>query len=187
LIFMLISIGSGILLYDRAILPAQEEQISRQVANGQMDPQQAERAETMMSNPIARTVGFAVQIVFVLVMVLFTALIIWFGVGFVLGTQMKYRLALEVACWSLLVLIPSQILTGVMAWMKQSMRDVHVGFGILLPEADAPSRLHAALGLFLDWIGPLSIWYLAVLIIGASTLSGAPRRSAVWTLGILYL
>src|SRR5206468_9313348 len=57
LIFMLISIGSGILLYDRAILPAQEEQISRQVANGQMDPQQAERAETMMSNPIARTVG----------------------------------------------------------------------------------------------------------------------------------
>jgi hypothetical protein len=184
---MLISIGSGVLLYDRAVLPMQEEQISRQVANGQMDAQQAERAQQMMGNPIARGVGLAVQAIFLFVIVMFTALLIWFGVGFVLGTGMKYRLALEVACWSLLILIPSQILTGVLAWVKQNMREVHVGFGMLLPEMDPPSKIHVALGVLLDWIGPLSIWYLAILIIGAAALSGAPRRSTAWTVTVIYL
>jgi hypothetical protein len=40
---------------------------------------------------------------------------------------------------------------------------------------------------YLIAIGPLSIWYLAVLIIGASALSGAPRKSTAWVLGGLYL
>jgi hypothetical protein len=38
----------------------------------------------------------------------------------------------------------------------------------------------------LDAIGPFSIWFLIVGIIGASTLSGAPRRSVSWVLGLLY-
>ena len=35
--------------------------------------------------------------------------------------------------------------------------------------------------------GRLSIWYVAILIIGAATLSGAPKRSTAWVIGGLYL
>ena len=42
-------------------------------------------------------------------------------------------------------------------------------------------------GIFLDAIGPLSIWYLAVLIIGAAALSGAKRKSVAFAIGGLYL
>ena len=34
---------------------------------------------------------------------------------------------------------------------------------------------------------PLAIWYVAVVVLGASTLSGAPRKSVAWVLGGLYV
>jgi hypothetical protein len=120
-------------------------------------------------------------------MTFLVGLVVWFGVGFVLGTGMKYRLALEVASWSSLITLPAYLLTTVMAWMKQTMRGLHVGFGILLPDVDPPSKLMVALGVILDSIGPLSIWYLVVGIIGAAALSGAPRKSVTWVLASLYL
>ena len=67
------------------------------------------------------------------------------------------------------------------------MRDLHVGFGILLPVSDTPNKLMTGLGFFLDAIGPLAIWYLVVAIIGAAAVSGAPRKSVGWVLGGLYL
>ena len=56
------------------------------------------------------------------------------------------------------------------------MKGVHVGFGLLLPDADTPSRLSVGLGVVLDALGPLSIWYVVVMVLGAAALSGAPRR-----------
>jgi hypothetical protein len=67
------------------------------------------------------------------------------------------------------------------------MRGVHIGFGVLLPPQDAPTKLSVGLGVFLDGIGPLALWYLWVAIVGAAALSGAARRPVAWTLGILYL
>ena len=67
------------------------------------------------------------------------------------------------------------------------MKGVHVGFGMLLPDSDTPSRLGLWLGAVLDAIGPLSIWYVVVLVLGAATLSGAPRKQTAWVLGGLYI
>ena len=67
------------------------------------------------------------------------------------------------------------------------MQGVHVGFGILMPESDPPTKLQTGLAFFLDTIGPLALWYLVVLIIGAAALSGAPRNRVTWVVGGLYL
>jgi len=109
------------------------------------------------------------------------------GIGFVLGVPFRFRLALEATSWASLITIPTQLLVFGLAWSRETMRGVHVGFGLLLPEPDTPSKVLTGLGFFLDSIGPLSIWYVIVLVIGASALSGAPRRSVAWVVGGLYL
>jgi hypothetical protein len=118
---------------------------------------------------------------------LFAALLVWFGIGFVLGTKMSYRLALEVACWSGLVTLPGYVLTMSIAWMRQTLKGVHVGFALLLPDTEAPSKLQNALAVVLDGLGPLSLWYLVVAILGAAVLSGAPRKSVAWVLSGIYV
>jgi hypothetical protein len=115
------------------------------------------------------------------------ALVLWFGVSFLMGAQLKYRLALEVVAWSSLVGIPGQLISYALAWYRQTFRGIHLGFGILLPDSEAPSRLMTGLGTFLDALGPLLLWHLTVAILGASALSGAPRKSTAWVLGGLYL
>jgi hypothetical protein len=83
--------------------------------------------------------------------------------------------------------VPALALWMGLAWAKQGMRGVHVGFGILLPEPEIGDKMLRALGVFLDWIGPFGIWQLAVSILGAAALSGAPRKSAGWALGVLFV
>ncbi len=67
------------------------------------------------------------------------------------------------------------------------MKGVHVGFGLLLPEPETPRRILVFLGALLDALGPLSVWYVTVMIIGAAAVSGAPRKQVAWVLGGLYL
>jgi len=187
LVMVALAALTSALLYHRALVPMLTESWDQQVANGQMRPQQLEQVEKFFSSPAGLIFGVGQQVVFLPVITLVVALAIWFGVGFVLGTGMRYRLALEVACWSFLIKIPEFLIFTGLAWAKGTMRGVHVGFGILLPDMDPPSKLHVGLGAFLDAFGPLSIWYIAVGIVGASVLSGAPRKSTAWTLGIIYL
>ena len=187
LLLVLVSAVSSWFLHDRAVAPMVLNQMEQQVADGQMPREQFERMETFFNSNTGRMITVAQQIIIIPVIVLLTALMVWFGIGFVLGVPVRYRLALEVAAWASLITIPTQLLVFGLAWSRETMRGVHVGFGLLLPETDTPNKLLTGLGYFLDAIGPLSIWYLIVLVIGASALSGAPRRSAAWVLGGLYL
>ena len=187
LIMMILAVASSALLYQRAIVPMMSENLDQQVANGQLPADQADRMERFFASPVGMAVSVGPQILAVPIITLVVALAVWFGVGFVLGKDFKYRHALEVASWSSLISIPAYLLTTALAWTKQTMRGVHVGLGILLPDMDPPSKLHTALGVFLDSLGPLSIWYLVVGILGAAALSGAPRKSVAWVLGILYV
>lgn len=188
LLVMIVFAGaSSALLYQRALVPMLTESWEQQVANGQMQAEQLEQIERFFNSPAGLAFSVGQQIVFLPILILVIALAIWFGVGFVLGSGMRYRLALEVACWSFLVRLPEYVLVTGLAWAKGTMRGVHVGFGILLPDVDPPTKLHTSLGVLLDAIGPFSVWYLVVGILGAAALSGAPRRSVAWTLGVLYL
>ena len=187
LVTILLSMGMSAALHQRALLPMLTEQWEQQAADGQIPAEQLERMETFFSSPQGLAMMVAQQGVVLIIMQMLVALLGWFGAGFVLGTPMRVRWALEVAAWSGLVAIPGQLLAGGMAWMKETFRGVHTGFGMLLPEQDPPTKLMTALGVVLDSLGPLSIWYLAVAIIGAAALSGAPRKSVAWVLAGIYL
>ena len=174
-------------LHDRALMPMLSDQWEQAVSDGKMTAQQVDKMEQFMSGPAGKAIAVGQQVIAWPIIMLISALVVWFAAGFVLGTKFKYRLALEVVAWSSLITLPGQILAGALMWSRETMKGIHTGFGILLPEGDAPGKLMTGLGIFLDAIGPLSIWYLAVVIIGAAALSGAKRKSVVWAIGGLYL
>lgn len=186
LLFLAINVTGALLLHERALIPMLSDTWDQQVANGNMTPDRVDKMLEFMRSPMGITFAVGQQVVVIAVITFVTALVIWFGIGFLLGTRFSYRLSLEVAAWAGLVNVPAQLLAFGLAWYRQTYKGLHVGFGALLPEADTPSKLMSGLGVLLDAIGPFSIWFLVVGIIGASTLSGAPRRSASWTLGLLY-
>jgi len=112
----------------------------------------------------------------------------WLAAGFMLGRRFRYRDAFVVTAWSGLVSIPAQILTSALAWTNESMTNLHIGFGVLLPAVDPPSKLMVGLGMFLNQgIGPFALWWVAVLALGTAALSGAPRRSVILVLGGIWL
>ncbi|MBI1799124.1 MAG: hypothetical protein HYR73_05515 [Candidatus Eisenbacteria bacterium] len=174
------------LLYDRALLPMMADRWDEQVQSGSMSPTQADHAAAMMRTPVAIAITSASQGLIIGVWILVVALVVWFGAGFVLGTKLKYRQALEVSAWAALINLPGQVVAFALAWTRETFKGVHIGFGALLPVSTSPSKLMVGLGIFLDALGPFSIWFLIVGILGASALSGAPRRSVAWTLTGLY-
>ncbi len=175
----------GFLLYPRAILPMVIESMERQVADGTMPADRLDAAQRFMTSPAGMALALVPQTVVQALMILLTAAVLLFAIGFVLGVKFDYRRSLEVASWGWMLKIPEMLVFGAVAWVKESMLGVHVGFGAVLPEPDTPSRLMTGLGHFLDSLGPLALWPVAVGVIGACALSGAPRRSATWILGVL--
>ncbi len=187
LVVALFAAGMAAALHHRALLPMMTDAWREQVANGALPAEQAQRMEEFFGSPTGLTVTVVQQLLILPIVTLLIGLVIWFGVGFILGRRMPYRLALEVAAWSGLITLPAQLLTGVVAWSRETMKGVHVGFGVLLPDTESPTRLGIWLGAVLDALGPLSVWYVVVIVLGASALSGAPRKQAAWVLGGLYV
>ena len=178
---------SAAFLHQRAVLPMIRDAWDERVAAGEMSAESAAQAEQFMAGPMGIAFTVIQQAIVLLAMTLLLGLAISFAVGFLMGGKLRYRLALEVAAWSSLVSLPGQALVFVLAWFRESFQGVHIGFGAFLPEADPPSKLLTGLGVFLDAIGPFALWTLAVMILGASALSGKPRQAVAWTLGTVYV
>ncbi len=188
LIFLvLVTVGVGYVAYPRVILPMQLERIDKQVESGQISEEQASKIEDQMSSPVMQAVSMGTQLVFMPLVYLLMAAVVWFGCGFVLGTKFRFRHALEVVTWSSLVTLPAMLLTYGLGWQKGSLEGVHLGLAALLPADENPSKLLAGLRIFLDQIGPFQVWHVAVAVLGASTLSGAARKNVAWVLISLYL
>ncbi|MBI5168964.1 MAG: YIP1 family protein [Candidatus Eisenbacteria bacterium] len=183
----LVTVGLFFLLYQRAYLPMMLDQLDQQVVNGQLPAEQVDRMEQVYSGVPAQLMIMATQVIAVVLITLLWASVTAFGIGFVLGGRLSYRLALEAVCWSSLVSIPAQILVAAMAWSQETMKGVHVGLAALLPQADTPSKLQTGLTVFLDSISPFSVWNLFVLVVACSTFSRLPRRNVAWVLVSLYL
>jgi hypothetical protein len=185
-LMMLVTSAWSALLFPRAILPMVLDELERKVADGRASPEQLAMTERMMSGAAGLAFTVIPQALIQVIMVLILAALLSFVVSFILGTRLTFRPALEVTCWSWMVHIPNYIATGALAWVKESMLGVHVGFGALLPEPDVMSRLQYGLANALDAFGPLALWPVVVAILGVSALSGAPRRSVAWLLGVTY-
>ena len=188
LLTVVVGAAGTAIVYQRAIVPTQIAQMERQVEAGQMPAEALPNAERMMSSPVMAVVPVLAVLVMVPLITLATALLVWLAVGFIMGHRFRYRDAFVVTSWAGLVTLPAAVITYVLAWVNQNMMNVHIGFGALLPQEDAPSRLVRGLGVFLDYgIGPFYLWYVAVMALGAAALSGAPRRSVMLALGGLWL
>ena len=185
-VMVLVAACGTMALHQRALIPMLSESWDQQVQSGHMTAAQAQKMEEFFAGPGGVAFSVGQQIVLLPIITLLIALVIWFGVGFVLGSSMKYRHALEVAAWANLVNVPGYLVAFTEAWFMQTFKGIHVGLGALLP-ADPSSKLLIGLGIFLDALGPFSIWYLVVGILGAAALSGAPRRSVAWVLSSLYM
>jgi hypothetical protein len=188
IISVLVAVTGTALTYQRAVVPMQIAQIQRQAENGQVPASSLERTEQMMSSPQMLAVSVASVLVAVPLVTLAWALLPWLAAGFMLGHRFRYRDAFAVTAWAGMVSLPAAILTYVLAWLNQTMANLHTGFGVLLPAQDAPSKLMVGLGTFLDYgIGPFAIWYMVVLALGAAALSGALPRRVMLTLGGLWV
>ena len=174
-------------LHDRAIMPMISERWEQMVDSGQLSAEQLDKMESGMRGPMGLLMTAVQQVVAWPVIMLLLALLITFGVGFVLGTKLKFRLAFEIANWSSLVLLPSYLITWVLAWQRETLKGIHLGLGALIPQSDPPQRLQVGLTSLLDAIGPFNLWFLAVAILGAVALSGAPRKSVTGVMVGLYV
>ena len=186
-VIVLCSVALTAVLYQRAVVPMISEQWEQMVEDGRMTADQVEKMEQGLSGPLGLLMGVVPQIIAVPLTMVFLGAGVAFGVSFILGRKLGFRHAFEVVSWSSLVSVPAALLTGVLAWSKETMKGIHLGPGLLVPMSDPPAKWQIGMGSFLDAFGPFELWTLALVIIGASTLSGAPRKSTMWVIGGLYV
>jgi hypothetical protein len=187
LLVLVVTLAGSALIYRRAQVPTILDAMEEKVSSGQMTPEQLQRIEGFYTGPAGLLFTLGAGTVWLTLLPFLVALLVWFAVGFVLGSPFRYRLALEVTTWASLVTLPATALSLALAWIRQNVRGVHIGFGVLVPDAGPDDKLLRSIGVFLDWIGPFGIWHVAVAILGAAALSGAPRKSVAWALGTLYV
>jgi hypothetical protein len=174
--------------YHRALLPDMFQKWDQAVANGQMQAEQLDGMTKFFTEDwraLATTLGSI--IVVVPAIILLQALMVWFGAGFVLGAKFKFSQGFGVVAWAGLVHLPASLVRYGYGWVQQSFEGLHLGLGVLIPEPETPTKLHAGLSVFLDAISPFTAWYLTVVVLGTAALSGAPRRNIAWVLVTLYL
>lgn len=170
-------------LYERAYLPMYYEQLDAQIASGAIDPAAADKAQQVMESGVMGPVVAGTAGLMSALTTFGMALLVWVGVGFILGARFRYRMALEVTAWSGLVWLPQSLAFFALAWSQETMKGIHFGLAAFLPEADPPSKGHAMLAVLLDAVGPFNVWFLVVAVLGCAALSGAPRRNLAWVLG----
>jgi Yip1-like protein len=181
-------LGLQALLFHRATVPMMLDAWTDAVASGRMEQSAMDKiASFFTDNPAALWIVLGQQAIVWPILVLLTALVVWFGGGFVLGTKLRYRQALDVVCWAGIVKWPSLLLVLALAWQKQTFKGLHLGLGALIPEGDTPDKLRTGITTFLDFLGPFEAWWVAVVVIGAAAITGAPRRNVAWVFVALYL
>jgi hypothetical protein len=179
--------GLQALCFDHVTVPMMQDAWNDAVSAGRMEQVQMDKMMAFFTGPTARWIVVGQQAIFWPILTLLVALVVWFGGGFVLGTKLRYRQALDVVCWSGLVSWPAIVLTFALAWQRQTFKGIHLGLGALIPEGETPDKLRTGITMFLDFFAPFEAWRIAVAVIGVAALTGAPRRNVAWVLVALYL
>lgn len=188
LIVVLIEVGLGFVCYQRVMVPDTLARMEQQVTSGQMTPEGYERVREQFVESNSG-MGFTLGVIAVAIPIIYLlqALVVWFGAGFVLGAKFRFSQALGVVAWSGLVGIPGSLVRYAYGWTQESLKGLHLGLGVLLPEPETPTKLLTGLTVFLDAISPFTAWYLFLVVIGTATLAQMPRRNVAWVLVTLYL
>ncbi|MFM7232805.1 MAG: YIP1 family protein [bacterium] len=188
LIIVAVELALGALTYQRALVPDLLARWEDAVAAGRMEPEQfAEMERFFVGNRSAMWTTLGSVVIVMPVMMLVQALILWFGVAFLLGGRMRYGQALEVASWASLVMLPASLVRYLYGWFVESFEGLHLGLGVLLPIEATTHGWGRALVAFLDGLSPFAAWFLVVAVIGSCTVAGTARRATAWVVVALYL
>jgi hypothetical protein len=187
LIVVLLEVLLGLVCYHRVMAPDSLARMEQQVTAGQMPPESYERAQMFVESNTGMAFTLGIIAVAIPIIYLLQALVVWFGTGFVLGAKFRFSQALGVVAWSGLVGIPGSLVRYAYGWSQETLKGLHLGLGVLLPEPETPTKLLTGLTVFLDAISPFTAWYLFVLVLGTAALAHMPRRNVAWVLVTLYL
>jgi len=175
-------------IYDRAVVPMTAEIYDRLVDQGVMSAEQASQAvdKARGTQGLVGAIVGRVMVFYPLILLVMGAAVA-FGVSFITGKKLPFRQGFEVVLWANLIMLPAGVITGIMGWMKETLEGIHLSLAALVPMSDPPEKWHKFVVALLDAFGPFEIWTVAVVIIGASVLSGASRKSVFWVVGGLYV
>ena len=188
LLIVAVEVAAMAATFERALLPDIFARWDDMVSAGRMEPAQvAMLQEGMTSNPAWRWSTIAAPVYGIPLVTLFTAVLLWAVIGFLLGGRLRFRHAWALAAWTGLVMIPFSLLRAGLAYAAESYQAVHLGLGVLVPDPETPSKGWTGVTAFLEALSPFTAWWLVVLVLGASRLSGLSRRKVAIALVATYL
>jgi hypothetical protein len=163
---------------------ARQKAFEQRVAQGKMTQQQADQAQASTEKLLtptliktAATIGsfIASPIVFFL-----TVTIVWLIGRYALGTDFWYTRAMEVTGLSTMVSLLGVVVAMLLAVIFGNP-SITPGPALLIPHFDPTNKVHLALSA----CNVFSIWWVAVLAIGVSKVSGTTfAKAAAWLYAI---
>jgi magnesium-transporting ATPase (P-type) len=186
ILFLLVVLAQMLLIYQSSIVPMQLEQMEKKVDAGQMAPEALDHMESMMRSPVGEAWGVGLAVIVVALINLLIAALVLVAMNFVLGGRMSFRQSWSLNWWTSLISVAGIVVSTVLT-LATGKFPVHLGLGVLAPPEQATSKLGVFVGTLLDAISPFTLWWLAVLVIGASAISGKPTRAIAWTFAAFFL
>lgn len=185
-LFLVALLAQTLILYQTAIVPMQIEQMQKKVDAGQMPPEGLDRVEGMMRSPVGETWGVGIAVIVVVVIQLVIAGLVLVAVNFIVGGRISFKQAWSLTWWTSVVSVLGMIVSTILT-LATGKFPVHLGLGVLAPPEQATSRAGAFIGGMLDALSVFPLWWLALMIIGASVISGKSGRALTWTFIAFYV
>jgi hypothetical protein len=161
-----------------------EKKFQQMVDTGKITRQKAdeslEMVEKFMTPEVFKVVGILSCLFMQPAMLFLVALIIWLLGTRGLGGAFDYMKAVEVVGLSAIIMIPGTVVSMLLAVIYGNLY-VTPGPALLIANFDATNKIY----MLLSAIDVVSLWYVSVLSIGLSRLSGASfLKSALWGFGL---
>ena len=169
-----------------AMQDQREQAIQKQVAAGKIPQAQADQAITMTRNMMTPTVMKVTGGIFALIgsagSLFLMALCVWGGVKMLDETQVGFMKITEVCGLALVIDVLQKIIRAWLVMWKENILST-VSPTLLLANPDMTNRRD----IFLSMIDPIDVWWLVVMSLGVSKVSGLSKgKSAALCFGIWF-
>jgi hypothetical protein len=169
----------------RQVRDAREKAFQKQVEAGKMTQEQADRAmevtERFAGPALMTVVGSIGAVLTNVAWLFFLALVVWLLGGKLFKGNFSYMKAVEVCALAGMIGVLGSIVTMLLVVATGSMYTT-LGPALFIQEFDPANKSHLALAS----MNLLTLWYVAVLALGLSKLSGASFLKSFFWLSIPY-
>jgi hypothetical protein len=165
---------------------AQEKKMQEMVATGKMTQAQADQSsqvtEKFMTPTFFKAIGILAVVIFSPVFLFLFAGVLWLLGRYVLRGNFEYMKAVEVAGLAGMISALGGIVSMLIAVIYANPA-MTPSLALFVSHFDPQNKVH----LLLSALNVMTLWYIAVLAIGLTRLSGAAFwKTAVWLYGLWY-